>query len=146
MMCMDKELLKQIPSIRKEIGDLERAVAKVKRQIDKLRNDEVCDTVSGSRDDLTIGPIKIRGHPQKEYGQKLAELQKKKALMESKRVELLKMENKAEEYIQSIQDSSLRRIIRFRYIDDLSWQQVAFRMGRYSADSCRKKAERFMSG
>ena len=76
MMCMDKELLKQIPSIRKEIGDLERAVAKVKRQIDKLKNDEVCDTVTGSRDDLTIGPIKIRGHPQKEYGQKLAELQK----------------------------------------------------------------------
>lgn len=145
VMEVNRETLKQIPSIRKEIRDLEIAVAKVQRKIDKLKNDEVCDTVKGSRDDLTIGPIKIRGHPQKEYGQKLAELQKKKALIESKRIELIRVENEAEEYIQSIQDSSLRRIIRYRYIDDLSWQQVAVRMGwRYSAESCRKRADRFM--
>lgn len=144
---MDRDVLKQLPSIRKEIRDLEQEVIRVQKRIDALKHDEVCDTVTGSRDDLTIGPIKIRGNPQKEYGHKLAELQKKKTLMESKRIELLKMENDAEKYIQSIQDSSLRRIIRYRYIDDLSWQQVAVRMGwRYTADSCRKKADRFMGG
>ncbi len=74
------------------------------------------------------------------------DLQKKKSLMEKKRTELLQLENEAEEYIRSIDDNNLKRIIKYRYMDDLSWQQVAAQMGyRYSEESCRKKVERFMS-
>lgn len=57
------------------------------------------------------------------------DLQKKKSLMEKKRTELLQLENEAEEYIRSIDDNNLKRIIRFKYLYDLSWQQVAARMG-----------------
>ena len=144
---MDKKFLKQLPDIRKEIRDLEKVVASLEKYINTMKQDEVYATVTGSRADLTIGPIKVRGHPQKEYGKKISELQKKKTLMEKKKTELLQLENEAEEYIQSIQDSGLRRIMRSKYIDDLSWQQVANKMGwRYTAESCRKKAERFLSG
>lgn len=146
MMQLDRKILKQLSDIRKEIRDLERAAVRTERRINALKRNEVCDTVTGSRDDLTIGPIQVRGHPQKEYNKRLQELQKKKAFMEKKRTELLKLENDAEEYIQSIDDSGLRRIIRYRYIDDLGWKQVAAKMGnRYSEESCRKKVERFMN-
>lgn len=139
-----KEGLKQLPYIRKEITDIEKEISSIQKKILRLKRDEVCDTVTGSREDLTIGPIKIRGHPGKEYGKRMAELQKKKALMEKKRTELLRMEREAEEYIQSISDMGLHQILRYRYIYNLSWQQVANRMGwRYTADSCRKRAERF---
>ena len=49
-----------------------------------------------------------------------------------------------EDYIESIPDSEVRRIIRFRYINNLSWNQVARRMGPgYMEDACRKKLNRF---
>lgn len=139
-------MLKQIPDIKREIRDLEKGIDVTRRRIDTLKRNEVCDTVTGSRADLTIGPIQVRGHPEREYGKRLRELQKKKELMEKKKTELSKMESDAEEYIQTISQSSLRRLLRYRYMDGLSWQQVATRMGhKYSAESCRKRVERFMS-
>lgn len=52
-----------------------------------------------------------------------------------------------EEYIENIADSEIRRIIRFRYISNLSWNQVARRMGPgYMEDACRKKLSRFLGG
>lgn len=142
---MDKQILKQIPDIRKEIQDLEKEIAAIKRRIDVLKKNEVCDTVTGSRADLTVGPIKIRGHPDREFGVRMGDLQKKKDLMEKKKTELAKIENDAEEYIQSIPQSGMRRLMRYRYMDGLSWQQVAARMGsKHSSESCRKRVKRFM--
>ena len=141
---MEKDILKQLPYIRKEITDTGAEISSIQKKIFRLKQEEVCDTVTGSREDLTIGPIQIRGHPQKEYGKQMSELQKKKTLMEKKRTKLLQMEREAEEYIQSISDMGLCQILRYRYIYNLSWQQVANRMGwKYTADSCRKRAERF---
>lgn len=142
---MNKQILKQIPDIRKEILDLERAITLVEKRIEILKRDEVTDTVIGSKDDLTIGPIRVHGHPQKEYGKKLRELQRKKIQLNNKKAELLHLENTAEEYIQTLPDSHIRRLIRYRCIENLSWQQVAVRMGiKYSAEACRKKFERFL--
>ena len=142
-MPLDKQILKQIPDIRKEIKDLEWAIVSVEKKIEKLRQSEVSDIVKGSKEDLTIGPIRVKGHPEKEYGKRLKELKHKKKLLDVKKDELLSLETKAEEYIQTIPDSSTRRIVRYRCIDNLSWQQVAIRMGiKYSSDACRKKFER----
>ncbi len=117
---MTRHILKHLSDIRKEIRDLEKAAGYVERKISILKGKE-------------------GDNKQSEY------LQKRKSLMEKKRTELLRLENEAEEYIQSIEDSCLCRIIRFKYLYDLSWQQVAARMGhKYSAESCRKKVERFM--
>lgn len=50
----------------------------------------------------------------------------------------------AEQYIESISDSRIRRICRFRCLDDsLSWGQIARRMGHpHTAESCRQAFER----
>lgn len=143
---LDRKILKQLPNIRREIRDLEQEVAFIQKKIDAMRKNQEYATVVGSREDLTIGPIKVRGHP-KGYEKKISELQRKKALINDKKMELLKIENEAVAYINSIQESSLRRILRFRYINGLSWQQVAVKMGpMYTADSCRMAHKRFMSG
>lgn len=143
---MRKEILKQVPNIKKEICDLEKEIKSVQKQIDELRQERVYDTVVGSREDLSIGPIRVRGHP-KGYEKRIDELQKKKTLMDNKRLDLIRVENEAEEYIQSIQDSGMRRIMRYRYISGFTWQQVAREMGPgYSSDGCRVAHNRFMSG
>lgn len=50
-----------------------------------------------------------------------------------------------EEIINMLTDSTIRRMLTYKYIDRLTWQQTALKMGRrYTADSCRKAVERFL--
>lgn len=49
-----------------------------------------------------------------------------------------------EEWMQTI-PARMQRIIRYRYFDGLTWDQVAAKMGRKAAaDSIRKECERFL--
>ena len=51
-----------------------------------------------------------------------------------------------EESIQQVEDSRIRRILRFRYVDGLSWVQVACQMGgKNTADSCRMALKNYLA-
>ena len=61
------------------------------------------------------------------------------------RDELTKKLLEVEEYIEGIEDSRVRTIIRLRYIEGMTWQQVADYMGgEHTEDSVRKAAGRFL--
>ena len=144
-MGIDKNVLEQYTSIKKEIADLERMIAESDSKIKKFEKQVVSDTVTGTRPDLTIGPIKITGIAQKQIDKENElnrnRIQKMKRF--KKRLEKLVVE--AEEYIQKIPDSEVRRITRMRYIENLSWRRVAVHMGKgYTEDSCRIKMDRFL--
>lgn len=47
-------------------------------------------------------------------------------------------------YIQSIPDSQMRMILSLRYINGLSWEQVAASIGGISAEGAKKKNYRFI--
>lgn len=144
-MGIEKNVLEQYTSIKKEIADLERMIAESNSKIKKYEKQVVSDTVTGTRPDLTIGPIKITGIAQQQIN-KENELNRKriqKMKRFKKKLETLIVE--VEEYIQKIPDSEIRRIARLRYLEELEWRQVAVRMGKgYSETSCRKKIERFL--
>lgn len=144
-MGMDKTALEQYISIKEEIADLERRIFNDRKEIKKLEKQIVSDTVTGSREDLTIGPIAVNGIAERLIEKKRERISARlikqhqfKEKLEETRVEI-------EDYIQTIENSEIRRIARYRYIDDLEWRQVAVRIGKgYSADSCRMKMERFL--
>jgi hypothetical protein len=70
----------------------------------------------------------------------------RKATLSELELELLETVNSVEEYIKSIEDSHMRRIITLRVIDGLSWNGVADRMGgNNTEDSVRKAFDRFVS-
>ena len=78
-----------------------------------------------------IQSFNIEGFPCNEYDKKRSKLLEKKILLNNRKstldileFDLLRMTNKVEEYIVSIQDSHIRRIINFRIIDGLSWNQA----------------------
>lgn len=53
--------------------------------------------------------------------------------------------NRLTRFIAGVEDSLMRQILRFRYIDMFSWNEVAKRVGgNNTADSVRKLAERFV--
>ena len=140
-----KELLGQYSSIKREIADIEFKIGESEKKIRLLEKQIARDAVVGSREDLTIGIIPVEGIA----SQRIDEIRER---IHNRRERLLKMKAKLERirydietFIDSIEDSETRRIIQFRFVDDLSWDQVAKRMGPgYESDACRKKFKRFM--
>ena len=144
-MGIDKNILEQYESIKGEIEDLEKMIENSYKKIRKHEKMIVSDTVTGTRKDLTIGPIKVTGIAQQQIDKENELNEKRIQKLDKFRKKLIKKADEAEEYIQSIADSEIRRISRWRYMEGLEWNQVAVRMGNgYSGTSCRKKMERFL--
>lgn len=139
---VDKDILIQYSDLVEEVKDLRRRIEKLQDNIDKLV--PVKDSVKGTRKDGTIGSITVSGYPVPAYYRYKNQLEKREAALRKKEAELLELVNTVEEYITGISDSKMRRILRYRYIDNLNWVQVAVRMGKkYTADGCRMLHNRF---
>lgn len=146
---LDKDILVQYCEMKEEIKDLRQRIMK----LDKFLQDPpiVADTVTGSRKDLTIGPIKVTGIPDPIYRRKQVARERYKKLLELKEAELLELTTQAEEYIDSIPKSELRIMFRLYFIDGLSDAKVADRMNRifpnrnkkYTDENVKKRRQRF---
>lgn len=140
---MDKNILVQYCDLQEEVKDLRRRIWKLEEEISHLT--VVSDSVTGTREDGTIGHIKITGYPFPEESRKQGLLLRRKAALEAKEEELLELLSDVEEYINSIEDSRIRRIFRYRYVDNMSWVRVAIQMGgKHTADSCRMAHDRYI--
>lgn len=143
---MDKDILVQYTDLQEEIRDIRRRAERARGQMERMETEgTVLDAVKGTRQDGTFGSIRIEGFPYADYEKRRRSLQSyllKLAEMEEK---LLELTNQAEEYINSIEDSRMRRIVQYRILDGLSWYEVADRMGgKATSDSCRMYFERFL--
>ena len=143
---MDKDILVQYTDLQEEIRDIRRRVERARGQMERMETEgTVLDAVKGTRQDGTFGSIRIEGFPYADYEKRRRSLQSyllKLAEMEEK---LLELTNQAEEYINSIEDSRMRRIVQYRIMDRLSWYEVADKMGgKATSDSCKKYFERFL--
>lgn len=143
---MDRDILVQYTDLQEEIRDIRRRAERAHGQMERLETEgTVLDAVKGTRQDGTFGSIRIEGFPYADYEKRRRSLQSyllKLADMEEK---LLELTNQAEEYINSIEDSRMRRIVQYRILDGLSWYEVADRMGgKATSDSCRMYFERFL--
>ena len=145
---MDKSVLEQYIDLKKEVEYLDRKIRQLEEQLEKLC--VVRDTVTGSRPDLTIGPISVKGYPFPDESRKKFILKIRKEKREEKKAELEELVIQAERFIDSVHDSEMRQLLALKYIDDQTWQQVADQMNRrhrkrrYSEDACRMKVERFL--
>ena len=143
---MDKDILVQYTDLQEEIRDIRRRAERARGQMERMETEgTVLDAVKGTRQDGTFGSIRIEGFPYADYEKRRRSLQSyllKLAEMEEK---LLELTNQAEEYINSIEDSRMRRIVQYRIMDRLSWYEVADKMGgKATSDSCKKYFDRFL--
>ena len=53
---------------------------------------------------------------------------------------MLELTNGVEEYINSIEDSHIRRIVRYRVIDNMTFRKIAIWMGGNNTEDGIKKA------
>jgi hypothetical protein len=129
--------------LREEVKDLRRRIEKLEQDIQRIEDERfVTDTVTGGYGGTQH--FTIRGFPHPEYSRKKTLFYSRKASLEALEYELLETINLAEEFINSLDDARMRRLLQYRYIDDLTWIQVAHKMGgKHTEDSCKKAVERF---
>lgn len=141
---VSKEILTQYSDLQEEIKEVRQRIEQTERQIERIESEKtVCDKVRGGEGGLQS--FKIEGFPYPEYSRKKTLLYSRKATLTSLEMELLETLNKVEEFIASISDSRMRRIINLRFIENLSWNKVADRIGGGNTeDSVRKAFDRFI--
>lgn len=141
---LTKDVLIQYAEIREEVKEVRRKIESLEAQIQKMEEEgAVVDCVKGGFGG--IQNFKVRGFPYPKYSRKKTLLYARKATLETLEVELLESIKLAEEFISSLTDARMRRLLSLRFIEDLTWIQVAHRMkGNHTAESCRKAVERFL--
>lgn len=146
---MDKAILVQYCEMREEIKDIRRRISELEKGISKLGI--VSDSVKGTRKDGTYGSIRITGYPTPDYYRRKVLLDKYSIKLVQVEEELLELSLQAEEYIESIERSELRMILRFCVIDNLSNTKIAERMNvafpkrrvKYTDENIKKRIQRF---
>lgn len=125
-----KKLLKQYTDLQAEIKDLE-------KRIDKLSNFKVeHDKVTGSNSEF---PYQPRSFTIEGYNiQSVDRLNETKSLLIDRKKDCEDMKLEIEKFISNIPDSRTRRVFQYRYIDNLSWQAIARRIGKYDESYPRK--------
>lgn len=145
---IEKHILEQYTDMQEEHKDILRRIRRIEDQIAKMEESgyTVADSVAcGKKGKKAIKTVKVEGFPHPDYERKRALLRRYEAKLKLFEEDLLEKQIEVEEYIQSIEDSRIRRIMRYRYLDNLTWQQVAHRMGKHhTAEGCRSAHDRFL--
>ncbi len=141
---INKEILSQYTSLREEIEEVTEKIYELERQIAKVEEE-------GSVKDKVIGgdggnqSFNIEGFPYPEYTRKKTLLYTRKTTLEILKDDILEKTNEVEQFIATINDSHIRRIIDMRVLKNMTWKNIAMRMGGgNSEDSVRKMYERFL--
>lgn len=142
---MTREVLNQYGYLLKEREDLCKRIDRLESQIDRIEQEgAVIDKVMGGEGGLQ--PFKIEGFPYPEYSKKKMWLNKNRAILKDREEKINNLLCDIESYISTVDDSIVRLIITYRVIDDLSWSEVANKIGGSNTeDSVRKIYERYLT-
>lgn len=127
---MTKEKLKRYRKLLSEVELL-------KRQLEKTEPEYVEDSVNGSSPyfPYTQHKVHIEGYDLESYKRKVARLNKR---IVNKMNELVEEKDSLIEFIYSIEDSEIRQIFIYKYIDGMVWREIANKMN-YSETAIRDK-------
>lgn len=145
---MDKSILEQYTSMQAEQQDIRRRIEKLEddiRDLEENRNETADSVACGRKGKKALKTVKVSGFPEMEYQTKMGRLKRLRMRLELADDQLLELLSGVEEYIESIENSRMRMIMRFRYMDDMTWKEIARRMRNGStADSIRMEHNRFL--
>lgn len=151
-MLVDKRVLIDYADMKEEIKDLRRRIANGRRELDKLNKMVVTDSVTcGKKGKKPLRTVKIQGKPTMYIIRKKNALERNIFRLEALELELLELQDQAEEYIEQIDKSELRIMFRLYFIDDLSYPKMAMEMNRmfpkrkvkYTDENVKKRIQRF---
>lgn len=138
----DKDLLKQYDALQKEQEYLTRQLRRIRSDLAALKDTRVADTVTGSREDLTIGPIKVSGPPTMAYRATLRLLKSQEARYAESLARSKQLLAEIDATIGSVPDAKIRDILRRRYISGEKWETISKTYGK-SREWARNTVENY---
>ncbi len=138
---MLKEELGQIIKLKKEIKQLNEKLQELSYGDNAIF---VTDKVRGSMTQFPYLPVSFTITGREEMSEEcIKERHELGVRIRIKTQSLMGKINKAYEFIDSIEDSTVRQIMVYRYIDGLTWEQIGECMS-YSWETVRKKHDNFL--
>lgn len=136
---MKKEDLEKLYQLTGEIQDIERQLKKLEED-NSTSGSFVGDTVRDYRSGIGI-LVTIRGYSETTYNRQRKLIKK----LHVKREKLIEQKMRIEEELENVEEVIIRRIIRLRYFDRLSWDAVAIAVdGTKSGDGMRMRLDRYL--
>jgi hypothetical protein len=141
---LNKNVLAQYDDLLREKKEVEQRIANVKADIRKIEEEgEVTDMVVGGYGGTQH--FTITGYPVRDITRKKAILRHKEIILNGLKNEIEAVINDVQAFINGIEDSHVRRIVSMRYIDGMTWRQIACNIGGgNSEDAVRKTVERYL--
>jgi DNA-directed RNA polymerase specialized sigma subunit len=126
---MTKEELSRLRNMQKEIE-------LIKKELNTITEEYVTDKVTGSMVEhpYIFTSFKICGYDSEGYSSKVRRLEKR---LKRKLDELVDERQRIEEYIESIDNATIRMILRLRHINGLKWEQIGRELG-YSTQHIKR--------
>lgn len=153
-----KDMVNQYIDMRDEAKEIKNTIEKLKTDIDRITkqindletNGTVKDKVYGGEggwQGFTIEGFPTKDHKNKKnllYTKKI-KLSERVSTLEVLETELISKVADVEKFICSIPDSHIRRIVRLRAVESLSWNEVAMHIGgNNTEDSVRMMYNRYL--
>lgn len=141
-----KEVLNQYTAVKKEREYIADKVMALERQIERMEQSgySVKDSVRGGEGNMHH--YVIEGFPYSDYSRRKTLLRIRRQQLIDRDEKLAELAIQVEHFLNELDDSRLRQMIEYRYIENMSWVQVADRMGgNNTADGCRKMVDRALN-
>ena len=137
---MDKDILKQYIDACEAVKETEEQI----RQLQKNRKTLVVDAVKGSMHDFPFAAksFKVEGIAHSVL-ENPGQLDREKLILEERKAAAAQIKSQVEAWLNTI-PVRMQRIIRYRDFEELTWRQVAMKMGRRATEEgVRKEYQRF---
>lgn len=139
-----KHILLQYIDLIQEREEIQKRIDRLNKRLERINEEgNVKDAVKGGTGGLQT--FHIEGFPVADEDEAKYLLNKNIRLLSQREHDIAEKVIKVEEYLNTINDSRMRRMITKRYIEGKRWWKVAEEMGsQYTEDSCKKQMERFL--
>ena len=137
---MDKDILKQYIDACEAVKETEEQI----RQLRKNRKTVVVDAVKGSMHDFPFAAksFKVTGIAHSVL-EDPGQLDREELILEERKAAAAQIKSQVEAWLNTI-PVRMQRIIRYRDFEELTWRQVAMKMGRKATEEgVRKEYQRF---
>lgn len=127
---LDISLLEKRAALQEQYQDRLERIATLRRLLKRLEHETVADVVTGSREDLSYGAIKVSGRPEREYKEVLTRIKQLESEAQHITSEALDVEMQCEDWLEvNIDKARIRMFLRQRYYDGDTWELIGRRIG-----------------
>lgn len=138
---MKKEELSQLASLRREIRELDEKIA----AINARKGMVVTDKVQASAKEFPYQEthVTIHGYSYELDPKSKRQKKEKERLLRIRRQQASELELKITEYINTITDSEIRRMMEYRYIENYTWEEIG-RIFHCDRTTAEKKVSNYL--